>query len=369
MRARLSLLAAELHYEPDIQVFTAISGPTPHLAARYLLLERSDGVRGFSEIRANISFLSHIAEQDVAGVIRRLAGKLDWSADPTDLLLRLDAIGADHAPIARAAVESLLVDAVATRDGRPIAEVLGGRADDHTGTNQCLFWGSDEVFARLAERYLAEGFRKLKVRIGVAGFERDLARLRLLRALGGNDIEIAVDANGSWDLETARQRLAALEPIGIAYIEQPTQIGDWAALEALARSTTIPIMLDEGLSSDEDAERLMRLGPPFLAHLKIVKLGGPRVVVGLARRFMQAGIAVMIGQMNEGSTATALAACCTIAARPRHAELYGAYGLIDDATAHVSYSAGQIVLARGRDLGADFRLDRCRLLWELRSGT
>lgn len=368
MSARLSLLAAELHYEPDIQVFTAISGPTPYLAARYLLLERSDGVRGFSEVRANIAFLSHIAEQDVAGVIRRLAGELDWTADPADLLLRVDAVGSDHPPIARAAIESLLVDAVATRDDRPIVEVLGGRRADRTDTNQCLFWGSDEIFERLARRYLAEGFRKLKVRIGVSDFDRDLRRLRLLRELGGMHIEIAVDVNGSWDFDTARHRLGALEPIGIAYVEQPTRIGDWAAVEALASSTSIPIMLDEGLSSDEDAERLMRLGPPSLAHLKIVKLGGPRVVIRLARRLKEAGIAVMIGQMNEGSSATALAAFCTMAVQPAHAELYGAYGLIDDATSHVSYSGGQIVLARECDLGAEFNRDRCNLLWELRSG-
>ena len=239
---------------------------------------------------------------------------------------------------------------------------------DRTDTNQCLFWGSDEIFERLARRYLAEGFRKLKVRIGVSDFDRDLRRLRLLRELGGMHIEIAVDANGSWDLDTARHRLGALEPIGIAYVEQPTRIGNWAAVEALASSTSIPIMLDEGLSSDEDAERLMRLGPPSLAHLKIVKLGGPRVVIRLARRLKEAGIAVMIGQMNEGSSATALAAFCTMAVQPAHAELYGAYGLIDDATSHVSYSGGQIVLARECDLGAEFNRDRCNLLWELRSG-
>ena len=369
MSARLSLLGAELHYEADIQVFTAISGPTPYLAARYLVLERGYEVCGMSEVRANIAFLSHIAEQDVAGAIRRLAEQLDWAADPAELLIRLDVIRGGHPPIARASVEGLLVDAMAKQDNRPIIEVIGGKANDRRSTNQCLFWGSDEIFERLARRYLGEGFRKLKVRIGVADFKRDLGRLRLLRELGGKDIEIAADANGSWDLDTARERLTALAPIGIAYIEQPTRIGDWAALEALSRSTPIPIMLDEGLSSDDDAERLMRLGPPFMAHLKIVKLGGPRVVVHLARRFMDAGIAVMIGQMNEGSAATALAAYCAIAVRPAHAELYGAYGLLDDATSHVSYSKGQILLARQGDLGAQFKRNRCKLLWELRSDT
>ena len=34
-------------------------------------------------------------------------------------------------------------------------------------------------------------------------------------------------------------------------------------------------MLDEGLRSDEDVEQLARLGAPYMAHLKIAKLGAP----------------------------------------------------------------------------------------------
>ena len=368
MKAWLSLHAAELHYEPDIQVFTAISGPTPYLAARYLVLERGDGLTGLSEVRANIEFLSHIPEQEVAGSIHGLASALDWAADPEQILRSLDEIGTSHPPIARASIECLLVDAIATRDGRSIAEGLGGKGSPKTGTNQCLFWSSEKVFERLARRYLAEGFSKLKVRIGVGDFDRDLRRLAMLRELGGPGIEIAVDANGSWDGDTAQDRLHALEPFGIAYLEQPTRIGDWAALEKLSQATPIPIMLDEGLTDDEDGEKLMRLGPPFLAHLKIVKLGGPRIVARLARRFQDAGIGIMIGQMNEGAAATAMAAYCAMAARPTHAELYGAYGLLDDATSHVGYSDGQIVLSRQAGLGEGFNRGRCRVLWEIGSG-
>jgi len=365
-RYRLDLLAAKLTYEPDIEVFTAISGPTPYLAAHYLVLTRNDGLAGLSEVRANIAFLSHIPEAEVAGRIRALCARLPWAAAPEAILDALDAESEAHAAIARASVESLLVDVIAARDDRSHAEILGaaGAAPRHP-TNQCLFWSPPATFERLTARYLREGFGKIKVRIGVSDAETDRARLAHVRAEGGPGIEIAVDANGKWGFEEARARLASMEPLGIAYVEQPTAIGDWDALAALARTSSIPIMLDEGLQTKDDVARLIALGPPFLAHLKIVKFGGPRVVVRMAERLQAAGIGVMVGQMNEGGAATALAAAAAIAACPAHAELYGAYGLLDDAVPVVTYDRGEAVLTADRALSHRLDRSRCTLLWTL----
>jgi L-alanine-DL-glutamate epimerase-like enolase superfamily enzyme len=360
---RLRLFAAPLHYTPDIRVFTAISGPVSSLSALFLSIERDDGFSGIGEVRANIEFLSHLPEAEIAPAIRRLAESLDWSLPVEAILDHLPATAAP--PIARAALESALVDGIARRDGMPVAAALGGTWQESVATNNCLFWSPDAVFDRLAERYVAEGFREIKVRIAIEGFERDLARLGHLRERFGDTIEIAVDANGVWDAETAIDRLRRLERFRLAYVEQPTTIGDWTAFEAAARRSPFPLMLDEALKAEDDIVRLCRLGPPFLAHLKIVKLGGPRQVVALARRFAESGIGVMMGQMNEGGMATALAAHCAMAIRPRHAELYGAYGLIDDPTSGLVYRGGTVVMPRRPGLGVEFDPARATLLWDI----
>ena len=62
---RLRLYAADLHYPPDLQVHTAASGRIASLSARYLDIERSDGFRGTGEVRANITYLSHLPEEAV----------------------------------------------------------------------------------------------------------------------------------------------------------------------------------------------------------------------------------------------------------------------------------------------------------------
>jgi L-alanine-DL-glutamate epimerase-like enolase superfamily enzyme len=197
----------------------------------------------------------------------------------------------------------------------------------------------------------------------VGTFDHDLARLRRLREKTGPAISIAVDANGGWPVEEAMEKLRALEPIGLSYVEQPTPPGDWPAFRKALGATSIPLMADEGLASDADVDELCRIGSRALGHLKIVKLGGPTQLVASMTRLRDAGVGVMIGQMNEGALATAITAHCVMALKPRYAELYGCYGLLDDTTPGVSYAGGKIHLPAGPGLGTMFEAARCRTVW------
>jgi L-Ala-D/L-Glu epimerase len=149
----------------------------------------------------------------------------------------------------------------------------------------------------------------------------------------------------------------------LSYVEQPTAPGNWNAFRSAAASTSVPLMADEGLQGPDDVDALCAIGPPALAHLKIVKLGGPTTIVHAMRRFQEAGVGVMIGQMNEGAMATAITAHCAMALEPQYAELYGCYGLLDDATTGVTYANGCIMLPSGPGLGVGFDADRSRLVW------
>lgn len=363
MQTSVRLLAADLHYPKDLQVHTAASGLVTSLSARFLEIERSDGFRGRGEVRANIAYVSGLAEPAVDAAIRDLCRRLAWAAAPEDMLSGLQA-GARQAPhVATAAVENALIEGLARSRGIAVAELLGGQWQSSAETNQCLFWSPDETFDRLSARFLREGFRQLKVRIAIGSFEADLARLQRLRERVGPAVSIAVDANGAWTADEAVQRLRQLERFELSYVEQPTHPGDWEAFARGRASTSIPLMLDEGLASEGDIERLAAMGPPALAHLKIVKLGGPSAVAGATKRLGDAGIGVMIGQMNEGAMATAMASHCVMALSPRYAELYGCYGLIDDVTHGLTYADGRIAVPHGPGLGVTFDPSRCREVW------
>ena len=363
MRTTITLYAANLNYPPDLQVYTAASGPVASLSALYLYIERSDGFSGVGEVRANITYLSQLPESAVDPAIRDLCLKLPWSASPEEVLsaTQLHNITTPH--IATAALENALIEGMAMRDGISVAKWLGGKFEKAVETNQCLFWSPDERFDRLTDRFIREGFRHLKVRIAVGTFAHDIERLTRLRERIGSNVSIAVDANGAWSSDEAIKNLKELEKLNLCYVEQPTMIGDWPAFRRAASSTCIPLMVDEGLSSDNDVDELCRIGNFALAHLKIVKLGGPTAVVSAMKRFRDAGISVMIGQMNEGALATAMTAHTAMALQPRYAELYGCYGLLDDVTTGVSYINGDIIVPSGPGLGTRFNPTRCSKLW------
>lgn len=363
MRTTLRLHTAQLNYPADLQVHTAASGLVASLSARYLEIERSDGFSGAGEVRANITYLSHLSESAVDPAIRELCLQLPWSASPEDILKAVQARNGQAPHVATAAAENALIEGMARRDGVPVAQWLGGTFKPAVETNQCLFWSPDERFDRLTTRFLREGFRQIKVRIAVGDFAQDIARLTRLRERSGPDISIAVDANGAWSADEAVERLRALEPLNLSYVEQPTTPGDWGAFRKALDSTTTPLMVDEGLASDADVDELCAIGSRALAHLKIVKLGGPMPVAAAMKRFRDAGVGVMIGQMNEGAMATAITVHCVMALQPRYAELYGCYGLLDDVTPGVTYASGAVLVPRGPGLGTRFDASRCRAVW------
>src|SRR5262249_51545128 len=276
-------------------------------------------------------------------------------------------VSIDAPAICRALVDTALVDWAARARGVSVAELFGApfRAD-HT-TNQSLFVSEDAHLRTMAERYIARGFRKLKLRVGVRSLREDCARLALLRDLFGEGIELAIDANGTWPLDDAITNLREMTRFDLAYAEQPIAAGNWEAALRLADASSVPVMLDESLTSPDDIDRIIEARGRLWAHLKIIKLGGITPTISSARRLAAAEVPFMIGQMNEGAAATAAAFHCTITTNPAHAELYGADGLIDDPVRGVSYSNGTIRVEQAPGLGVQIGTHNLQTLWEIRA--
>ena len=125
-------------------------------------------------------------------------------------------------------------------------------------------------------------------------------------------------------------------------------------------------MIDEGAAGLADVEALLELEGPLMIHLKAVKFGGPSRLLRAAALLKAAGVPFMMGQMNEGAVATALAAHCALAGGAAYRELYGAYGLVDDPAGHIAYEDGCLLLPEGPGLGVAFRPDPATMIWELR---
>jgi L-alanine-DL-glutamate epimerase-like enolase superfamily enzyme len=262
-------------------------------------------------------------------------------------------------------IDCALHDFLARRARKTLAAWLGaGPGEIESPTNQTLFWSSFDDFVARAQAYVDRGYTDLKVRVAAGDFAEDLRRVAALRKRFGGTIELAADANGQWSAAEAIEKLDALSAYGLSYIEQPTAPGDWAAIDALAQRSPIPVMLDESVGALDDVRRICGYRGRILAHLKLVKLGGIAPTVAAARQLFEARVPFMIGQMNEGAAATAATLHVACAVRPAFAELYGADGLIDDPVSGLSYSNGAVHAPHTPGLGVDFDAAATNLIGE-----
>lgn len=367
MTTVVKLLCASLHYPPELVLHTASSGRITALDELYLVIECDDQLAGFGEIRENVAYLTGLQPAIVRQGVCALARGLDWAQPREAIIAEFAQARTSAPPISRALLDTALVDWTARASNIPVSELFGAPFRTEHATNQSLFVSDDEHLRATAERYVARGFRKLKLRVGARSVREDCDRLALLRGLFGDSVELAIDANGAWPLDQAIANLREMARFGLAYAEQPIAAGSWESALRLAEASPIPVMLDESLATAADIDRVLEARGKLWAHLKIIKLGGITPTIEAARRLAAAGIPFMIGQMNEGAGATAAAYHCTIATQPAHAELYGADGLIDDPVHGVSYGEGSIRVDRAPGLGVSIDTRRLETLWEIRA--
>lgn len=143
--------------------------------------------------------------------------------------------------------------------------------------NATLVAGEPAAVAADAEAWANEGFSTFKLKLGVGD---DVGQVRAVRKALGPGVRIRIDANASWDVETAQSILQELEPLDIELAEQPV-----ATLEEAAQvtgSTSIPLAGDESIEDRRDAVRAVRLGACRLAGLKLSKVGGPEEAIAIA---------------------------------------------------------------------------------------
>ena len=176
-------------------------------------------------------------------------------------------------PGAKCAAEAALLDLAARRAGLPLCDFLGQRRRDAAPCIAMIGGATEAAVLQAALAAQAEGFRHIKVKLGLRPEPReDAAMVRRLRAALGAQAHLSGDANMAWDLTAALAFLEALPEGTLDYLEQPLPDDDKAGLAALAKQTTCPLCVDEGLHGLADIPACQGIAAGF--GLKSIKLGG-----------------------------------------------------------------------------------------------
>lgn len=259
----------------------------PYALRTVIRLETTDGISGVAEAHGGEGSLAAFQAIrplvvgmdpfDLHGLWQRW-GAGENSGDRSQTWLVPGENPHDARRRAFAAVEAACLDILGKAVGKPVCDLLGGRARDAAPFSAYLFYkhgggGGEGPDARedeygecltpasivrqcrqMIDRY---GFREIKLKGGVLEPELEIETIRLLRAEFGPAYPLRIDPNCAWSVETSvRVGLELREELsGGGYLEDPTAGLDGMAevrRRLLAAGADIPLASNVAVTGFED---------------------------------------------------------------------------------------------------------------------
>ena len=183
--------------------------------------------------------------------------------------------------------------------GQPCWKLLGGlsnrvRAYASSGTLR-----DPGAMAETAERFLAQGFRALKLRFHRGDWRDDVKALEAVRDRVGRRLELMVDCNQGWRLPwdteapwTLKDAITVgreLERLGVYWMEEPLHRGDYAGMRALREALDVRVAAGEMTRQAHELRELIQGGCVDVLQPDVALVGG---ITGLRR------VAIMAEEHN-----------------------------------------------------------------------
>lgn len=163
-------------------------------------------------------------------------------------------------------MDTLMLDLLAQRKNMPLHRFLGATKDwakAYKGGGSILL--DDAELVDDMQRYVSEGYTTVKFKVGSDEMERDLRRIDKVRTALGPEIEIAVDANQKWDVETAAKFAELTEPYQLAWLEEPIHANDMNGIRRLKEyGFKVPLAFGESMRISYEFEMYAEKGVDVL---------------------------------------------------------------------------------------------------------
>ena len=170
--------------------------------------------------------------------------------------------------VAVGTIDMAIWDAVAKIAGVPLFRLLADRHGVEPDPRVFVYaaggyyYPDKNVSALRAEMrsYLDRGYTVVKMKIGGAPLDEDQRRIEAVLTEIGGTAQLAVDANGRFNLETAIAYAKLLRQYPLFWYEEAGDPLDYGLQAALAEYYPAPMATGENLFSHQDARNLLRYG-------------------------------------------------------------------------------------------------------------
>ncbi|MFO1154863.1 MAG: mandelate racemase/muconate lactonizing enzyme family protein [Rhodospirillales bacterium] len=213
-------------------------------------------------------FRDRILEADPESLLDEDGSNLDphrvWAA----MMANEKPGGHGERSVAVGTLDMAIWDATAKIAGQPLFRLLAERhgrdADPRVfvyAAGGYYYPGKDDTALRAEMRsYLDRGYTVVKMKIGGAPIDEDRRRVEAVLTEIGSDAQLAVDANGRFDLETGIAYAKMLRAYRLFWFEEVGDPLDYALQAALAPFYPGAMATGENLFSHQDARNLLRYG-------------------------------------------------------------------------------------------------------------
>jgi D(-)-tartrate dehydratase len=214
-------------------------------------------------------FAPRIVEADPASLLDDTGTNLDPHRIWTRMMTNEKPGGHGERSVAVGTIDMAVWDAVAKIAERPLHALLAERYGAGPANTRVFVYAAGGYYypgkdldglRREMTSYLERGYTVVKMKIGGASLTDDCARIEAVLALLGPGRQLAVDANGRFDLDTAIAYGRALARYPLFWYEEAGDPLDYALQARLGEVYEGSMATGENLFSMQDARNLIRYG-------------------------------------------------------------------------------------------------------------
>jgi L-Ala-D/L-Glu epimerase len=302
---------------------------------------QAEGLEGWGE--ASPFAINSYSRQDTASLLTELVdlrGQLEQfhPLQRQQIKAKLDQLQVSSA--AQAAIDMALYDWLGKKAGLPLWQMWGLDCDRIVPISVTIGISTPaDAILRLEAWENSLEPKMLKLKLGnPVGIEADQLMVEAIRQAAPHT-RITVDANGGWSFADAAYMFQWLEQQGVEYIEQPLPVALDHQLEALSKSSPLPIFVDESCFTSTD---ILRLAPSVAGvNLKIMKTGGLTEAMRSIQVAQACGLKIMFGCYSDSILANT--AMAHLASYADYLDLDSHLNLTDDPFCGATIVAGRLV--------------------------
>jgi L-alanine-DL-glutamate epimerase-like enolase superfamily enzyme len=201
---------------------------------------------------------------------------------------------ANHAIIMQAlsAVDIAIWDTIGKSLNAPVYDLLGGTRTEVPVIGIGGYHRQGKSLEELVEEIVSikrEGLAGVKLKVGTATVEEDLARVSTVRQKVGEGFEIACDANQAWNVPDAISFGRGVNDLNICWLEEPVAWYDqFLGLKLVRETTGIAVAAGQGEISKFGCRDLIRKESVDVLNCDVTLVGGVtewRKVAAMAEAF------------------------------------------------------------------------------------